>query len=375
MVTRKKVALVSLLLVLAFLLWGCGGGGGSWTPGNLLAIVIGVDSSYSTANLSTVSLDEEGFSISPSLISNLCGDTVVKTYRDYVFIVERPSWGTVDSPIYVYKVGEWDNPLKNYTLGKNVYDIVFVNESVAYAIPWGEAFIQKIKPLTGEEIRKVDLSSYSYGSDGSPNAAKGLFTNGRLFVILQRYDVGTFSYGEGKLIVINPNEDSIDRDITLNSKNPQDLDHYGGKLYIVQAGRLFDPSDDAIDVMDLRDYNLRKLCDNPLQEEGMDLYALEITENGTAYLLGGGWPGWPNYKVYEFDLRDGKIGGMIYEGGYITSIRYDSYSGYLFILDRGTGSGDGKLVIYDTEKKRIVEEIGEEKLGYPPYSIDIAAFD
>lgn len=371
---RRKVFQAIVLLCMALLLWGCGGGGGgSWVPSNLFAVVVGVDSSYTSGNLSTVDLTEDGgFRVVRNIVSNLCGDTIVKTFGDYVFVIERPSWGTVRSPIKVYRVGSWASPLANYTLGKNVYDIAFVNENVAYVISWGEDYIEKVNPITGDSLKHIDISSYSYGSDNSPNAAKGLIVGGKLFVILQRFDIGSFDYGDGKVVAIDTNSDSLDGAINLSGKNPSDMEYYDGKLYIIETGKFFDPSDDLIDVIDIRSRTVSKLCDNPLRDYGMDLYGLEITEDGKAFLLGAGWP---NYKVYKIDLSSGRLLGEVYVGGYITSIKYDRYSGYLLIADRGSGQGDGKLVIYDVKRDEIMREISEEDLGYPPYSVDISAFD
>lgn len=371
---RGFYKLLFLFISLAFL-WGCGGGGeGTWIPSNHFAVVVGIDSSYSSGNLSTVDLSEGGnFLVQKNLISNLSGDTIVKTFGEYTFIIERPSWGTVDSPVKVYKNGNWGNPTKDYTLGRNIHDLVFINENLAYAIPWGESFIQKINPLTGEELKKISLSNYSYGSDNSPNATKGLALGGRLFVILQRFDPGSFSYESGVLVAVNLASDSIEREITLSGKNPSDIKHYEGKLYIVETGEYFNPTDDKIDILNLSNLNIERTFSNPLSNQGMDIVNTEITKNGKAYILGYGFP---NSKVYRFNLSSGNVEGeAVYTGGYITSIKYDPYLNYLFILDRGTGEGDGKLAIYDIDKEEIIREIPEAELGYPPYSVDILAFD
>ncbi|KUK13998.1 MAG: hypothetical protein XD52_0724 [bacterium 42_11] len=370
---RKKLLYLLVALGCLFLLWGCGGGGEeSWIPSNYFALVVGVDSSYQSGNLSTLDLSDESFAVQKSVVSNLSGDTIVKTFKNYAFIVERPSWGTEPSPVKSYDIatGTWENPLKEYSLGRNVYDIAFVDENTAYAIPWGESYIQKINPITGDETKKIDLSSYSYGQDGSPNAAKGLVVGGKLFVILQRFDAETFDYATGTVVVIDLNSDEISRSVTLSGKNPNDIDYYQGKFYIVESGKLYDPSDDFIEVITPSNYDVQVKSVAPLQEEGMDVYSLEITEEGKAYLLGGGWP---SYKVFEYDISTGEVGNSIYTGGYITAIKYDPYSGYLFILDRGSGEGNGKVVIYDTHSNEILREISEEEIGYPPYSIDILA--
>ncbi|MCS7233649.1 MAG: hypothetical protein N3C62_05190 [Synergistetes bacterium] len=369
---KRKTFYLLILFLILIPLWGCVGvGEGNWTPSNLFALIVGVDSGYTSGNLSSVDLIGESFH-TQNILSGFSGDTIIKTFKKYAFIVERPSWGTIPSPTKVYEAGRWERPIKEYTLGKNIYDMVFLGEDKAYAIPWGEPFIQKINPLTGEEIRRIDLSVYSYGNDNSPNSTKGLVAEGKLFIILQRFDSGSFDYAPGTVVIIDLDSDTIKRALTLNGKNPMDMEYHNRKIYIVETGNYFNPNDDIIDVIDLNkdDLKAEKLCDNPLND--MDIYSLEITEKGEAYILGGDWY---TCKVFKINLHTGILGNEIYEGGYITNIKYDPYSKYLFILDRGRGNGDGKLIIYDTEEEKIIKEILEENLGYPPYSIDILAFD
>ncbi len=372
---KKQLASIVVLALLGFTaLWGCGTGGGSWIPSNLFAVVVGVDAGYTSANVSTVDLKSGNFTVSPSVLSDFCGDTIVKSHKNYVLLIERPSWGTVPSPVDLYEAGSWEAPLKEYNLGKNVHDVVFLNDEVAYAIQWGESYVEKFNPLTGDDLGEIDLSSYD--TDGIPNMDKGVCVNGELFITLQRVDSETYSYNTGMVIAIDTNGDQVLRSIELSGKNPQDIDYYAGKLYVAELGNYFDASDDVIDVIDVSSGEVNELVSAPLGNEGMDIYAIEITSDGEGYLLGGKWETSAVFKVYKLDLKTGEVDpDPIYSGGYITSIKYDPVSGYLFMLDRGTGEGDGKLVIYDPALKSIVKQIPEEDLGYPPYSIDISAFD
>ncbi len=372
---KKQLASLVVLVLLAFTaLWGCGTGGGSWIPSNLFAVVVGVDAGYTSANVSTVDLKSGDFTVSPSILSGFCEDTIVKNHKDYVLLIERPSWGTVPSPVHLYEAGSWEVPLKEYNLGKNVHDVVFVDEEVAYAIQWGESYVEKFNPLTGEDLGKINLSSYD--TDGIPNMDKGAYVNGKLFVTLQRMDSETYSYDTGIVVAIDTDSDQISCPIELNGKNPQDIDYYAGKLYVTELGNYFDAFDDVIDVIDVNSGEVNELVSAPLGNEGMDIYAIEITSDGEGYLLGGKWETSAVFKVYKLNLETGGVDpDPIYSGGYITSIKYDPVSGYLLILDRGTGAGDGKLVIYDPALKSIVRQIPEEDLGYPPYSVDISAFD
>ncbi|MCD6364060.1 MAG: hypothetical protein J7M13_08730 [Synergistetes bacterium] len=372
---KKQLASLVVLVLLAFTaLWGCGTGGGSWIPSNLFAVVVGVDAGYTSANVSTVDLKSGDFTVSSSILSGFCGDTIAKTRGNYVLLIERPSWGTVPSPVHLYEAGSWETPLKEYNLGKNVHDVVFLNDEVAYAIQWGESYVEKFNPLTGDDLGEIDLSSYD--TDGIPDMDKGAYVNGKLFVTLQRMDSETYSYDMGMVVAIDTNSDQVSCSIELSGKNPQDIDYYAGKLYVTELGNYFDASDDVIDVIDVNSAEVNELISAPLENEGMDIYAIEIISDGKGYLLGGKWETSAVFKVYKLNLETGEVDpDPIYSGGYITSIKYDPVSGYLLILDRGTGAGDGGLVIYDPASESIVDQIPEENLGYPPYSADISAFD
>ncbi len=138
-------------------------------------------------------------------------DNVAKTDGDYLYILERygsdaiskydPSSISEGNHIFQYSLGERANP----------HDIIFW-ESKAYILLYGSDKIWVINPNAADEssfkLGEIDISQWA-DADGSPEAHIGFIFDDMLYVVLQRYDLTTYSAGTSVLIKINPATDII----------------------------------------------------------------------------------------------------------------------------------------------------------------------
>ncbi|MFC1561304.1 YncE family protein [Candidatus Latescibacterota bacterium] len=138
-------------------------------------------------------------------------DNFAKTDGKYLYILERsgsdaiskydPSLISEGSHIFQYSVGELTNP----------HDIIF-SDSKAYLLLYGSDKIWVVNPDAVDEksfkTGEIDISQWA-DADGSPEAHIGFMYGGMVYVILQMYDLTSFSAGTPVLLKIDPVTDTI----------------------------------------------------------------------------------------------------------------------------------------------------------------------
>ncbi len=189
-------------------------------------------------------------------------DNAAKTDGTYLYILERSGADAVSkydpavlvpgSHIFQFSTGEGSNP----------HDIVF-SGSKAYLLLYGSTDIWVVDPSATDEASfktgEIDVSAWA-DADGFPEAHIGFSYNGMIYVVLQRYDLTSYSAGTSVLIVIDPSTDTIiDMDaetegiqgIDLIVKNISTGALYENMLYL--AGSTYDKSSGGVQTVDLDD--------------------------------------------------------------------------------------------------------------------------
>lgn len=302
----------------------------------------------------------------------LGGDIRCYFFSHYVFVVDAPNDAN-KATFYVYDVNNgFNDVIANYVLPyQNPHGIAFLSENKAYIVFYFENFILVFNPLTGEELGRIDLSSLLSLNPGTQHVGTEhlLLSGNYLFVScdLARTYYGDPKPDKGAIVVIDTRNDSIVK-VIETKECPRDMRVHGDYLYYLAKGFWGDAIGKVYRIS-LKDFSQE---DTPyITSDYAPIILFELADDGSAYYVAGTWG--EKYKVFRiFNIdyyRDSDRAGMeeIYEspGSGIFDISY--FAGKLFIADRGTGSGDGALVVVD--KKGNVTKYGEDEIGYPPYKL------
>jgi len=186
----------------------------------------------------------------------LFNDSFVRSHNGKVYVVGRFN---SDSVTVIDSVNTQGDPLSNYSVGKtdpggnfdipspqastNPQDIEFINDSVAYMSFLGATAVLKLNPLTGERLGLIDISAFTEGGDGLPEANQMVRVGNFLYVILQQLDrQNAFEPLQGMIIKIDTLTDTVvDLDpvaegiqgIFLQRKNPSNI------VYLEDTKELF----------------------------------------------------------------------------------------------------------------------------------------
>lgn len=245
----RSIALVVLgLLLSASAAFGAAGG----------KIVI-TTSDYISGN--TAEYDLSTGKLSDDLLGHY-QDAYVRTHGRDVFVIEggdnsnitKLDMDNLRTPVWQYSVGAGSNP----------HDLVFVptsNGLKGYVLRFNKSalWVVNLDAAKSSEFKlgEIDLSAWN-DADGSPEAHIGCYYGGYVWVVLQRYDLTTFSSGTGVLIKIDPATDTIvDMDpstegvqgVELIRHNPVAGNLAGGILYL--AGTTYGVSDEGVWSVDL----------------------------------------------------------------------------------------------------------------------------
>ncbi|MBN1295010.1 MAG: T9SS type A sorting domain-containing protein [Candidatus Latescibacteria bacterium] len=191
-------------------------------------------------------------------------DSYIRTDGSFIYIIEgfgadniskyAMSDLTAGHQIYQYSVGENTNP----------HDIVFF-DSKAYVLLYGSDKILVVNPnaenVTEFKTGEIDISDWA-DTDGSPEAHMGFVYNGMVYVVLQMYDLTSYTNGTAFLLTIDPSTNTIvDMDdetegiqgTKLLLKNPQSGSLVGNILYL--GCTTYGMSDEGVMTVDLNNPN------------------------------------------------------------------------------------------------------------------------
>ncbi len=253
-------------------------------------------------------------------------DITVVAYGGYVYLIEKslgakskydPAPLAKKDMIYQYSVGAGTNP----------YDIVFVNDTLAYVIRYGSSSILAVNPEADGQAsfagNEIDISMFD--SVGVPEAVAGYYHDGVVYVVLQRLNGWTadkpglliaVDAATGTLIDYDPIADGI-QGCELLVRNPQNVSAADGELFI--SGHVWGEQTEGI--MGVRlDEGFRGVTQRMVLDEeslGMDLTGVSVIGGGHGICYSSGWiqdnlGAWIQIgAAYWFDTTTGTLGDVL----------------------------------------------------------------
>jgi hypothetical protein len=125
----------------------------------------------------------------------------------------------------------------------NPHDMVVVSDRKGYLTRYESPFndLWIFDPRNGDTLGSVPLGSFAENRDGLPRADKIVSVEGNVFVSLQDIDASFSRYSDGKLVVVDPVDDTALEAIPLFGKNPGAIEPIIGsdgstRLFVALAG-------------------------------------------------------------------------------------------------------------------------------------------
>jgi hypothetical protein len=219
---------------------------------------------------------------------------------------------------------EWQFSVKSDgDLDSNPHDIIFASEEKAYVIRYGSDSVLIINPsveFNDEEnfkIGEIDLSAYNSTDQTVPHMHSAVLDDGKLYVVMQVLD-NTWAPGIAKLVIIDTtsNPEVVSQAISLNVKNPIDLDIQGEFLYVTGVGRQerdwLTPPAPAEYTGGIEKINLSNLSSEILVDDGdsithqYDLISgLVLVSETNGYFLS--YKGKQNNALFQFNPSTGEV--------------------------------------------------------------------
>lgn len=340
MLINRRIAFLTTAIVISQLT-GCfdssnelvkpptGNGNTSPTITQHHAIINMADPNFADYDLAFVDLSKSNWAVNEGGYAGKGSDYALATYGEHFYRIGRYSYDSISkysirSPkkaIYTYSTNDAGR------LYSNPYDIIFVNESKAYVIRYGDTKVWVINPSATNQsafkINDIDLSAYA-DADGIPEMSAGVIVEGKLYITLQKLAEDWAPSNTSSVIVINTSTDKVEREIPLQTTNA------GAIVYHPDAG-LFVQSDGdklcfaclpkkksgGIEKVNINNNTTEVIAwDN--SEYGFN--KLTIADANTAYV--SKYYGWGDQGVYKLDLNSKTISSQPLDGLNHVEIRH-----------------------------------------------------
>lgn len=285
------------------------------------AIVNMADPGYADYDLAFVNLNSNNWSIKEGGYAGKGSDYALATYGEHFYRIGRYSFDSITK----YSIHSPKNAIYTYStndpgqLYSNPYDIIFVSETKAYVIRYGDTKIWVINPSAKNQnsfkIKDINLSAYA-DADGVPEMSAGVIVNGKLYVTLQKLDEDWAPSNTSSVIVINTNTDKVEREIPLQTTN------IGSIVYHPDAGLFVQGDGDKLCFACLpkkKSGGIEKIniADNSTEvivwdngDYGLNKFA--IADANTAYVTK--YYGWGDQGVYKLDLNTKTLSSQPLDG-------------------------------------------------------------
>jgi len=170
--------------------------------------------------------------------------------------------------------------------GRNPYSLAFVNDSI----------VAVTNLLTGT-LSEVNTKSGSVQTEYAVGKApEGIvFHDGLLYVCITAFDFGTFLYGQGQIVVVDPALHAVVDTIDVGMNPQAALIDFEGELLVLCTGDFFSVFGQIYVV----DPGTRTVTDSIAT--GGSPGHFELTPGGTAYIAAGGFV--TQGEVYTFDTH------------------------------------------------------------------------
>jgi YVTN family beta-propeller protein len=178
--------------------------------------------------------------------------------------------------------------------GSNPYWMAFLNDRYVYVTLMIDNSLAKIDLLSKEVIKTVPVGK-------SPEGV--LMFDGNVYIAITAYDYGSWTWGQGKVAVYNPEVDTVIAEI-LVGKNPQFLDFDSqGRIHVTCTGNYWDIPG-VIYIIDPITYSIIDSL-----AVGGQPGQIAVGPDDIVYLAAGGWTEDGEVLIYH------ALTGEIYHGG------------------------------------------------------------
>lgn len=299
---------IPLLLSASILLTACGGNSNDsskpLTEGSYAVQTVAADYSGSAVVTGNILGDR---SAGQTILASAQSDYTVNSYGKYLYHLGRYSIDTIsryDSTVSLENA-EWQySANEDGGANANPYKVIQTSADNAYVIRYGSDSIWQINPqatVAADFIKAtIDLSAYNPDGTVKPGMADGVFYNGRLFVVMQRWGSnGSLQTAYVAVIDTTTNEE-IDTDpatdglqgIALNVTNPVAAEAYNGVLYVAGRGG-YNADNGGLDSIDMTTYIDNNIVNSntfaSLNDEANNIYFhildVALINDQTGYVL------------------------------------------------------------------------------------------
>lgn len=241
-----------------------------------------------------------------------------------------------------YPVNDGVNPA-------NPQDILVLRDDKAYVTRYDPAYndILIVNPDTGAAAGHVDFTGKGTNSDGVPRLFKMRYLQGRVWVLMQNWTFNpipppVLEFGPGLIGVVDPETDSIEDIITLETENPADqgYDARQNRLYVASTGDWTDPSTSGIEAINPKTRASTGVLISGAAVGGFITHMV-FKDAHTAYLAVTK-SDFSGDKVVRVNPADGVVGKTLYE-----------YPGLWYVPDLALDN-QHNLLIADNSSSRVV---------------------
>jgi len=294
-----------------------------------LAVIAGIATDFGSSDIALAAITPP-YAITEGYLDSDRSDISVAAFGDHFYRIGRYNQDNLTKVAFANPgVEEWQFSTNDSELSSNPYDLLFVSDTKAYVLRFGESTLWIVNPSATDEadfkIGEIDLSAYD-ATDGIPNMAAGLIHEGRLYVALQNLDdLGDFSPRIGYVAVIDTTTDTeVDtsggtadlKGIELSVRNPGTLALAGDTLYVQGVGRYENiwtsPSTPAEYSGGISRIDLSTFAETLLVDDGDDsahpygqISGLAIVSSSVGYFTG--YAAYANETLYRFDPSSGAV--------------------------------------------------------------------
>lgn len=236
-------------------------------------------------------------------------------------------------------------------VGSNPYSIAFDDGHHAYVSGWVSGAIYRIDLATSQQDGELAIGEYPEGM---------IYANGRLYAVKTAFNPNDFSYGQGKMTIIDPVNMLLAGEVNVG-KNPQSINLApDGTLHIACTGNYADVNGSVYV------YNIGsgQVTDSILI--GGQPVSGVVAANGIVYLAAGGWVS-AGY-IFAYDSQTHQIirgaENPILSGLGVSAVAVDSF-GYLYSCNFGddtvgrldsTGQLLGSYILGDGPNSMVILE-------------------
>jgi hypothetical protein len=204
-----------------------------------MCVALGIDYKNNVGVMSVVGLPSRTVvqNVVPGAVG---GDAVLRANAGKLYVVNRYT-NNITEVTPTGTDGQTWVVNKQFSTGamSNPQDIAFL-DNFGYVVTYGDPKIQVwdlSDPAPTAPVKTIDLSSATLDSDGNPEAQSIVVKGDRAYVTLDLLDDSFFPRGNGKILVIDLNSDTIVSSFELKYANPYNfIQPFGDGMVVVSDG-------------------------------------------------------------------------------------------------------------------------------------------